>query len=63
MRDLFILTNITFKTVKEVAIILNKSERTIYRYIKKNKINYYQIGGIYRFDIKDVLNFRRTGSN
>jgi len=37
-------------TLKEVAHKLNVSEAAVYRLIKRNKIPYVEVGGVFRFD-------------
>ena len=47
--------------LREVAKILNKSTRTIYRYIEKGMPYYRQINGIYLFDVEEVLEWIERG--
>ncbi len=45
----------TLLNIKEVAELLRLSEAAIYRLIKKDKIPYIALGGVFRFDL-DVVN-------
>ena len=42
-------------SVKEIAGLLNVSEKTIYRWIKQSVIPYYKINGQYRFSQTEIL--------
>lgn len=42
-------------TLKELANFLNISERSIYSYIKADKIPYYKVGGQYRFNEEEII--------
>lgn len=46
-----------FYTVEEVAKLLKVNPMTIYRCIKKGKLNAYKIGKIFRIDKKDFSKF------
>ncbi len=42
-------------SVKEIAELLNVSEKTIYRWIKQSVIPYYKISGQYRFSRAEIV--------
>lgn len=55
-----ILDDIKLYDLKEVAKILNLNRRTIYRYLKENKIKAKRIGYIWYVDEKDLKKFLKT---
>ena len=56
------MTKNKFFTVKEVAEYLQVHERTIYRYIKANKLKAANIGG-WRIMIEDLQDFIKRSTN
>ena len=42
-------------TVKQVAVLLNVSEKTIYRWLNENKLPVHRMGGQYRFSQAEIL--------
>ena len=51
-------------TVLEIAELLNVTKTTIYNMIYKNEIPFIRIGGSYRFNADEVIEyFRKGGKN
>lgn len=49
-------------TISELAELLNVTTRTIYNMIYKNEIPFIRIGGSYRFDVDEVIEyFKKDG--
>lgn len=52
-------------TVKELARYLKISERSIYTYVKEDRVPYYKVGGQFRFDEDEIIEWlkekRMTG--
>ena len=44
-------------TISELAELLNVTTRTIYNMIYKNKIPFIRIGGSYRFNADEVIEY------
>ena len=45
----------TLLNVKELAQVLSVSKKSVYRMLENEQIPFYVIGGMYRFDLNDVL--------
>ena len=41
-------------TIHEVALYLNVTERTVYRFVRENKMPAYKLGGSWRFKSAQV---------
>ena len=48
-------------TISELAELLNVTTRTIYNMVYKNEIPFIKIGGTYRFDADEVIEYFRKG--
>ncbi len=47
-------------SVKDVARLFNISEKTVYRWIQTDSLPYYRVGGQYRFNYSELLEWSST---
>lgn len=52
-----------FLSVKQIAELFNVSELTVYKWAKSDKIPYFTIGGLIRFDYDEIMAYIRKGED